>query len=152
MRKHALVQGITTVLVAALVAGSTWLAYQYHRDIGRARARVATGSRVISTPCGPIEYAEVGIGSPVLTIHGAGGGFDQGLVLGAPLAAKGYRVIAASRPSREAGRADRCGDRVEGTCLTRHFARKIVVDHQRPTDSQLPPAESCQWPNRHSQF
>jgi 2-hydroxy-6-oxonona-2,4-dienedioate hydrolase len=97
MRKHALVQGITTVLLAALVAGSTWLAYQYNRDIVRARARVATGSRVISTPCGSIEYAEVGIGSPVLTIHGAGGGFDQGLALGAPLAAKGYRVIAMSR-------------------------------------------------------
>lgn len=97
MRQHVLVQGITTVLLAALVAGSTWIGYQYHRDIDRARARVATGSRVISTPCGSIEYAEVGIGSPVLTIHGAGGGFDQGLALGAPLAAKGYRVIAMSR-------------------------------------------------------
>jgi len=84
-------------LLAALVAGSTWIAYQYHRDIGRARARTATGSRVISTPCGPIEYAEVGSGPVILAIHGAGGGFDQGLALAGPFATSGYRVIAMSR-------------------------------------------------------
>ena len=71
-------------LVAALVAGSTRIAYQYQRDIVRARARTATGSRVISTPCGPIEYAEVGSGPVILPIHGAGGGFDQGRRRSAP--------------------------------------------------------------------
>jgi hypothetical protein len=34
---------------------------------------------------------------PVLVVHGAGGGFDQGLHFGAPLAAKGFQVIAMSR-------------------------------------------------------
>lgn len=33
----------------------------------------------------------------MLVVHGAGGGFDQGLAIGAPLAARGYRVIAMSR-------------------------------------------------------
>ena len=85
------------ILLLAVVAGVTWIAYQYHRDIGRARARAATGSRVISTPCGLLEYADIGSGSPVLSIHGAGGGFDQGLTLAGPLAEQGYRVIAVSR-------------------------------------------------------
>ena len=49
------------------------------------------------TACGPIEYATVGEGPPVLVVHGAGGGFDQGAHFGKPLAAKGFRVIAMSR-------------------------------------------------------
>jgi len=69
----------------------------YRRDLTVARTRVATGSQVALTPCGPIEYASAGAGPPVLVVHGAGGGFDQGLDIGAPLVAQGFRVIAMSR-------------------------------------------------------
>ena len=51
----------------------------------------------MTTPCGPIEYAAAGLGPPILLVHGAGGGFDQGVAIGAPLAARGHRVIAMSR-------------------------------------------------------
>jgi pimeloyl-ACP methyl ester carboxylesterase len=44
-----------------------------------------------------IEYAIAGEGPPVLLVHGAGGGYDQGLDLGEPLVARGLRVIAMSR-------------------------------------------------------
>jgi pimeloyl-ACP methyl ester carboxylesterase len=82
------------VIVAAVgVVGG----YHFERDLAAARARVAAGSRIAQTACGPIEYGEAGSGPPVLLIHGAGGGFDQGLELGAPLVAAGYRVIAPSR-------------------------------------------------------
>jgi 2-hydroxy-6-oxonona-2,4-dienedioate hydrolase len=84
-------------LLVALGAGAVWISYEYRKDIGDARSRVATGSEVISTACGPIEYAEAGSGPELLFIHGAGGGFDQGLALGQPLAERGYRVIAMSR-------------------------------------------------------
>jgi len=84
-------------LLAALATGATWIGHEYSHDIGEARARIATGSRVVATRCGPIEYAEVGRGPVVLGIHGAGGGFDQVLALGAPLAAKGFRLVAMSR-------------------------------------------------------
>jgi 2-hydroxy-6-oxonona-2,4-dienedioate hydrolase len=84
-------------LLVALAAGATWINYEYRGDIDRARTRVATGSQVVSTPCGLIEYAEVGSGPAILGIHGAGGGFDQGLALVGPWAAKGYRVIVMSR-------------------------------------------------------
>lgn len=69
----------------------------YRRAIGQARLRVASGSKIVQTPCGPIEYAEAGEGPPILLVHGAGGGYDQGLDLGMPLARSGFRIIAMSR-------------------------------------------------------
>jgi 2-hydroxy-6-oxonona-2,4-dienedioate hydrolase len=69
----------------------------YQRDIRRARRRIAIGSQVIETPCGPIEYAVAGEGQPVLIVHGAGGGFDQGMDLAAGLLERGFRIIAVSR-------------------------------------------------------
>lgn len=83
------------VAAALLVLGAIY--DNYRPDIERARARIATGSEIVQTPCGPIEYAEVGSGAPVLLAHGAGGGFDQGLYFGRDLAARGLRVIAMSR-------------------------------------------------------
>jgi len=86
------------VLAALLLAGLATLTYTgYQRDIREARQRIATGSRIAHTACGPIEYAEAGAGAPVLVVHGAGGGFDQGLAFAEPLARKGLRVIAMSR-------------------------------------------------------
>ena len=69
----------------------------YRRAIDMARERVATGSRLVETRCGTVEYAVAGNGPPVLLAHGAGGGYDQGLDLGAPLAKSGFQVIAVSR-------------------------------------------------------
>jgi pimeloyl-ACP methyl ester carboxylesterase len=88
------------ILIGAAVAvgaGLTWIVAKYQRDIGAARRRVSIGSEMAETRCGPIEYAERGKGPPVLVVHGAGGGFDQGLELGAELSDHGYRVIAMSR-------------------------------------------------------
>ncbi|MFW2404586.1 MAG: alpha/beta hydrolase [Gammaproteobacteria bacterium] len=69
----------------------------YRRDIEAARARIATGSRVVETPLGPVEYADVGRGPPVLMSHGAGGGFDQSVEVGRLLIDEGFRLIAPSR-------------------------------------------------------
>lgn len=69
----------------------------YKRDIAAARARVSAGSCLADTPRGPVEYALAGEGAPVLMIHGAGGGYDQGLDIGGPLIARGFRLIAVSR-------------------------------------------------------
>jgi 2-hydroxy-6-oxonona-2,4-dienedioate hydrolase len=84
--------------VLTLAAVSAALAYGlYRRDLVAARARLAGTSELAATPCGPIEYAAAGTGPPLFVVHGAGGGFDQGLSIGAPLVARGYRVIAVSR-------------------------------------------------------
>lgn len=85
------------IVLGAIVAGLSAAMYCYQRDIQQARDRVASGSRIAQTPCGPIEYAVAGDGPPVLVVHGAGGGFDQGLDIGTPLVEHGFRVIAMSR-------------------------------------------------------
>jgi 2-hydroxy-6-oxonona-2,4-dienedioate hydrolase len=92
------VRRIALILGALLIAALLALTYaSYRRDIGRAYDRVATGSYIAQTRCGPIEYAVAGEGPPLLSVHGAGGGFDQGLELAGPLARGGFRVIAVSR-------------------------------------------------------
>jgi pimeloyl-ACP methyl ester carboxylesterase len=87
-----------SILVGLLVVGLSALIYiSYRRDIQQARERVSAGSQIVQTPCGPIEYALAGDGPPVLVVHGAGGGYDQGLEIGEPLVNSGFRVIAMSR-------------------------------------------------------
>ncbi len=85
------------VVLGAVVIALGAVTYFYQRDIQQARARIARGSEIADTPCGPIEYAVAGQGPPVLVVHGAGGGFDQGLDFARPLAARGFRIIAVSR-------------------------------------------------------
>ncbi len=85
------------IVLGVVVAGLGAVTYFYQRDIQQARERVASGSQIAQTPCGPIEYAVAGDGPPVLVVHGSGGGFDQGLDFSKPLAERGFRVIAMSR-------------------------------------------------------
>jgi 2-hydroxy-6-oxonona-2,4-dienedioate hydrolase len=82
------------VVLLALVAVLVLAAYR--SDIGRAHDAVQ-GAPVAETSAGPIEYAEAGQGTPVLSIHGAGGGWDQGLANVAGVFGADYRVIAPSR-------------------------------------------------------
>lgn len=92
-RRHPL---ITTVGLG-LFAGVIFLTWRFQSDIASARNRVAHGSTLIDTRCGPIEYQEAGAGVPLLAVHGSGGGFDQGMAFAAPLVKRGIRVIAMSR-------------------------------------------------------
>ena len=81
-----------------ILTGETVLTYSaYRRDIGRAYRRISTGSDLAQTSRGPIEYAVRGKGLPLLSVHGAGGGFDQGLEGAEALVNSGFRVIAPSR-------------------------------------------------------
>jgi 2-hydroxy-6-oxonona-2,4-dienedioate hydrolase len=88
---------IALVLVVAPVAAAA-IAYPFYAsDIRDARERIATGSRIAQTACGPIEYAEAGQGPAVLLVHGAGGGFDQSMLVAGNELAANARVIAMSR-------------------------------------------------------
>ena len=85
-------------VIGAFAAGASALAYAaYRKDIEAARRRIETGRQTIDSPHGPIEFAEEGDGQAVLVVHGAGGGFDQGLDLGKAFLGDGYRIIAPSR-------------------------------------------------------
>jgi 2-hydroxy-6-oxonona-2,4-dienedioate hydrolase len=86
--------GIVAGIGAAIIAVIWW---QFYTDIASARSRAAQGSTVIETPCGLIEYQDVGSGKPLLAVHGSGGGYDQGMAFAYPLTSRGIRVIAMSR-------------------------------------------------------
>lgn len=93
-----MIRRILAALVLLAVVLAVPVAVSYRRDVRAARTRVSSGSQVIDTPCGLIEYADVGAGSSILVVHGAGGGFDQGLDIGQPFfVERGFRVIAVSR-------------------------------------------------------
>ena len=82
-----------TVLVVAV----SWIAWLFDADIKTASAKAAYGSVLVNTRCGPIEYKEAGTGTPLLMVHGSGGGHDQGMAFAGKLSQRGVRVIAMSR-------------------------------------------------------
>lgn len=90
-------RGIPLVALIALIIGAGWIFVRYQHDLDDARDAATRGSMIAATASGPIEYAEKGAGAPLLSIHGAGGGFDQGLSNAAVLAGGDFRVISPSR-------------------------------------------------------
>jgi len=86
------------ILILATVAAAIAAAFAaFTRDLASARARIAGRSKTVKTSFGVIEYAVAGDGCPLLAVHGAGGGFDQGLDMIGALAGEGFRLIAPSR-------------------------------------------------------
>lgn len=73
-------------------------AYAQFRSDMRERAQaLAAEARSAATAMGPIEFGREGAGPAALVIHGAGGGFDQGLYLGRDLLGAHHDLIAPSR-------------------------------------------------------
>ena len=87
---------LVRILSAAASAAGLMAYARFRREIIAIKDSLDRGSTVASTQAGPIEYAERGEGEPMLVIHGAGGGYDQGLLIADDLA-KQYRIIAPSR-------------------------------------------------------
>lgn len=95
MLRSILVYGLIALVVVVVAAVAISLpGYLASREAGR---RVLDGGIIVETAQGEIEYAAVGSGPPLLLIHGAGGGYDQGLLLGRVFVGEGFRIIAPSR-------------------------------------------------------
>lgn len=92
-RKSHVVAGVAAA--AGLLGGLGYRRFQ--SDLRGAQVRVGTGSLLADTAYGPIEYARQGLGEPLLVVHGAGGGFDQGLLFARGLPERGFTVVAMSR-------------------------------------------------------
>lgn len=86
---------VMLLLLVAVASGLVF--YRYARDMAAARAAVSEGAKIVRTTVGTLEYGETGSGTPLLSVHGAGGGYDQGLVNAADLVGSGFRIIAPSR-------------------------------------------------------
>jgi len=77
---------------------TSWAFRKYQRERKEVLKKLVEGSRLVDTPCGRIEVATAGDGPAVLLIHGAAGGYDQGLLHGYSLPEAGFKVISISRP------------------------------------------------------
>jgi pimeloyl-ACP methyl ester carboxylesterase len=85
------------VIVILLIGMFLFLYIQYRNEISIARQRVLEGSLVLSTEFGEIEYAVEGEGPAALLIHGAGGGYDQGMLIGKKALGDGFKFVSVSR-------------------------------------------------------
>jgi pimeloyl-ACP methyl ester carboxylesterase len=83
--------------VGVLLACLAVVVYAAYKMDSRQWERSSSDSLIAETPCGPIEYAVAGSGAPLLVVHGAGGGFDQGLELAREFVQRNFKVIAMSR-------------------------------------------------------
>ncbi len=81
--------------VALVLVGISYPGFR--RDMDAARRRLVADSKLMETKLGTIEYSTSGSGSPVLLLHGAGGGFDQGLWMGRAIIGGGHQLISVSR-------------------------------------------------------
>lgn len=79
------------------LAGGGFTAGAFREARKQADSRLFGQGTVIDTSAGPLEYAVSGQGSPLMMIHGTGGGFDQGLLFASGLRRSGFRIIAPSR-------------------------------------------------------
>jgi pimeloyl-ACP methyl ester carboxylesterase len=94
MRVFLIMVAVLAGLAAFVVAIPYW---SYQGEIRVRKARLVAGSEMLKTDHGDIEYAIRGEGTPVLSLHGAGGGYDQGLWAAKLALGDGYRVISVSR-------------------------------------------------------
>lgn len=89
---------LVVLFLAVAMVGAVGVVSAYRADLDNASgATAAYATRTVESSHGPVTFAERGSGVPLLSIHGTGGGFDQGLAIAQPLAQRGYRVIAPSR-------------------------------------------------------
>lgn len=88
---------IAAIFICAIVllVGLTYP--EYHDTMTQTQQQLTTNSNILKTEYGDIEYAVKGEGTPVLIIHGAGGGYDQGLWLGKVFFGNGHKFISVSR-------------------------------------------------------
>ncbi len=83
---------------AMLTTSSAFLVRNGARWRRQTEERLSSESRVVTTAAGPIEFGELGEGSPVLVLHGTPGGYDQGLAAAKLMLGDCFRLIAPSRP------------------------------------------------------
>ncbi len=81
------------LLVFAL--GVSYLAYR--RDMDLIDRRLSEGSQLRQPGGRKVEFATWGTGPPVLVVHGAAGGYDQGILIAKAFGGEGFQWIAPSR-------------------------------------------------------
>ena len=84
-------------LSLAILIASVGVARRAARDVALRTASLAAEAQAMPTRHGPVEYVAWGSGPPIIVLHGAGGGFDQGRLLARAVGDGPRRWIAISR-------------------------------------------------------
>ena len=87
--------GIALSLAALWIVVSVFR--DYYTEMAQSRRRLKSRSKLINTSLGPVEYATEGQGRSIIVLHGAGGGYDQGLLISNAWINDDYHRIAVSR-------------------------------------------------------
>jgi len=95
IRNIVLIVAAIFICATVLLVGLTYP--EYRDTMAETQQQLTTTSTILQTEYGDIEYAVQGEGTPVLMIHGAGGGYDQGLWLGKVFFGNDYKFISVSR-------------------------------------------------------
>ena len=80
-------------LLVLLILGTGLVLVSYSNFSEERLTAIKTGSKILDTAAGPMEYQQIGNNGPVLLLlHGTPGGYDQAIPI------EGMRVLAPSRP------------------------------------------------------
>lgn len=88
---------VAVALAAIVVVGMGATYWLYLQEMRAIRDRLAVRSEIVQTRSGPLEYTVFGKGPPVLVVHGAGGGYDHGVLVANAYGGAGFRWIVPSR-------------------------------------------------------
>jgi hypothetical protein len=94
-RKNRAMLFLVVVVIAVLVAMPIEISYQLY--VSSIEKQTLSGSKLINTAHGLIEYADVGEGYPILVSHGGLMGYDQVESDRQMLGNESFRLIASSR-------------------------------------------------------
>ena len=86
---------LAVLFLVTVTTSSTYLIFSRERQA--TLDSLSAGSQVITAQQGQVEFASHGHGPPVLVLHGAGGGYDQGLLIARTFGGEGFQWIAPSR-------------------------------------------------------
>lgn len=93
MRVFRLAMNVSVLMLAAVLGLFTLALVETRQRISALEAQRS----LAQSRHGQIEYVSEGDGAPVLVVHGAGGGFDQGLLLARAIGSDKFRWISVSR-------------------------------------------------------
>ncbi len=86
---------LAVLFLVTVTAASTYLIFS--REKQATLNSLSAGSQIVLIGQGQVEFARVGHGPPVLVLHGAGGGYDQGLLIARTFGGEGFQWIVPSR-------------------------------------------------------
>jgi pimeloyl-ACP methyl ester carboxylesterase len=86
------------VIIFAFVIWLFWVIPNFRRWKRNLLLTLKKNGTVIETKVGPVEYALIGDGPVIVSVHGALGGYDQGLYAIKEYANLGFSILSLSRP------------------------------------------------------